>query len=160
MEIFLYVNFLRKEQQVSPSNFFLNILTLGSELLKNIKLQRNKWFILTLGLKSNIGLIKQEKKTIVFTLKMFSEKMHSKRGRQIDIYFAKYFNKIKTITIAQGLQINLARVSLTIVGCFEWEALLQRYIHVQNNKIKRKQFRTKGKGGKWKVEVEVKGIEE
>ena len=120
MEIFLYVNFLRKEQQVSPSNFFLNILTLGSELLKNIKLQRNKWFILTLGLKSNIGLIKQEKKDIiVFTLKMFSEKMHSKRGRQIDIYFGKYFNKIKTITIAQGLQINLARASLNIVGCFE-----------------------------------------
>ena len=44
-------------------------------------------------------------------------------------------------------------VSLTIVGCFEWEALLQRFIHVQfkQNQIKQKQFTTKGKGGKWKL---------
>ena len=61
--------------------------------------------------------------------------------------------ELKTISIDQYLHFNLARASLTIVGCFEWEALLQRYIHVQfkQYKIKQKQFRTKGKGGKWKV---------
>ena len=52
---------------------------------------------------------------------MFPEKNKNalKNGRQIDTYLAKYFNKKKTIKIAQFLHFILAIASLTIVGCFE-----------------------------------------